>query len=281
MSLSLSILASGSAGNCSVLRGQSGTILIDCGIGPRTADQRMKTMGAHAGEIVAICLTHLDRDHFNPNWIRQIVHQGIFVFCHEKRIDDLAALGGGENDFVSLLRPFNGHPFSPSDGLELHAIRLAHDEMGSHGFVIEGFGGRIGYATDLGRASAELIRRFRGVDVLAIESNYDPQMQLNSDRPAFLKRRIMGGRGHLSNAEALEIVRQILDQAEQQMQPLPRHIVLLHRSRQCNCAKLLRALFSTDQRIQPRLVLAEQNCPTPWLPARQRPVHRQLELQWA
>jgi phosphoribosyl 1,2-cyclic phosphodiesterase len=281
MSLSLSILASGSAGNCSVLRGEGGTILIDCGIGPRTAAQRMTELGVDSREVCAICLTHLDRDHFNPNWVRQIIRQGILVFCHEHRMDDLAALAGGEEEFVNLIRTFNGKPFSPSDGIELHAIRFAHDELGSHGFVIEGFGGRIGYATDLGHASAELVRRFRGVDVLAIESNYDPDMQLNSDRPAFLKRRIMGGKGHLSNAEALAAVRQILDQAEQQGQSLPGHIVLLHRSRQCNCPKLLRELFSADHRIRERLVLAEQNRPTPWLSARQRPVFRQLELHWA
>jgi phosphoribosyl 1,2-cyclic phosphodiesterase len=278
MSLSFSILASGSAGNCSVLRGEGATILIDCGIGPRIAAQRMTAMEADAREIAAICLTHLDRDHFNLNWVRQIIRQGILIFCHENRIDDLATLAGGEEEFVSLIRPFNDKPFSPSDGIELHAIHLAHDEQGSHGFVIEGFGGRIGYATDLGHASAELVRRFRGLDVLAIESNYDPDMQLNSDRPAFLKRRIMGGRGHLSNAEALAVVRRILDQAERERQSLPGHIVLLHRSRQCNCPKLLRELFSTDDRIKDRLVLAEQNRPTPWLRARQRPVFRQLEL---
>lgn len=281
MSLSLCILASGSAGNCSVLRGESGAFLIDCGIGPRTTAGRMAALGADLGEVAAICLTHLDRDHFNPNWIRQIIRQGILVFCHEKRIDELAGLGGGDAEFVRLIRPFNGRPFSPADGIELHPIRLPHDELGSHGFVIEGFGGRIGYATDLGRASAELVRRFRGLDVLAIESNYDPQMQMNSDRPAFLKRRIMGGRGHLSNSEALDAVRQILDQAQRRGQALPGHIVLLHRSRQCNCPKLLRELFSSDRRIGRRLVLAEQDRPTPWLPARQRPVFRQLELQWA
>jgi phosphoribosyl 1,2-cyclic phosphodiesterase len=281
MSLSLSILASGSAGNCSVLRADGATILIDCGVGPRTTAQRMTAIGADAREVRAICLTHLDRDHFNPNWIRQIIRQGILVFCHEHRMDDLASLAGGEEEFVNLIRTFNGKPFSPSDGIELHAIHLAHDEQGSHGFIIEGFGGRIGYATDLGHASAELLRRFRGLDVLAIESNYDPEMQLNSDRPAFLKRRIMGGRGHLSNAEALAAVRHILDQAEQQGQSLPGHIVLLHRSRQCNCPKLLRELFSSDHRIRERLVLAEQNQPTPWLRARQRPVFRQLELHWA
>jgi hypothetical protein len=256
-------------------------MLIDCGIGPRTAAGRIKELGSSVGEVGAICLTHLDRDHFNPNWKAQIVRQGILVFCHEDRVDELARIAGGEPEFVRLIRPFNGQAFSPAQGMRFSAMRLAHDELGSHGFVIDGFGGRIGYATDLGRVGAELVRRFCGVDVLAIESNYDPQMQLSSGRPWFLKQRIMGGRGHLSNGDALKAVTQILDQAQRQGQALPRHIVLLHRSRQCNCPKLLRELFSVDQRIGQRLVLAEQHRPTQWLSAVQRPVCRQLELQWA
>jgi len=240
----------------------------------------MKSLGIGAEQIAAICLTHLDSDHFNPNWARRIVQRRIQIFCHESRAEDLARLAGGAEEFTRLIQPFNGEPFSPADGIVLHALRLEHDEHGSHGFFVEGFGGRIGYATDLGRVDAELVQRFRGVDVLAIESNYDPQMQMSSDRPWFLKQRIMGGRGHLSNAQALEAVRKVLDHCDRPGRELPKHIVLLHRSRQCNCPKLLREMFSEDQRIAPRLVLAEQDRPTPWLSAVSRPVARQLELQW-
>ncbi|MGD0769185.1 MAG: MBL fold metallo-hydrolase [Tepidisphaeraceae bacterium] len=281
MSLSLCILASGSAGNCSVLRGPRGAMLIDCGIAPRTAAGRMKGLGIGVGDVAAICLTHLDGDHFNPAWAGRIVQQGIAIFCHEDRTDELSRLGGGAAEFARLIRPFNGRPFSPVEGVQFTAIRLDHDEHGSHGFRVEGFGSRIGYATDLGRPSSELVRQFRGVGVLAIESNYDPQMQASSDRPLFLKRRIMGGRGHLSNQEALDTVRRILDQADRRGAALPRHIVLLHRSRQCNCPRLLRDLFGADGRIGKRLVLAEQDRPTGWLWARSEPACVQLELHWA
>jgi hypothetical protein len=86
-------------------------------------------------------------------------------------------------------------------------------------------------------------------------------MQERSNRPWFLKRRITGGHGHLSNQQALAAVRKILDRAPR----LPDHIVLLHRSRQCNCPDLLRALFTQDRRIAPRLTLAEPFQRSPWL----------------
>src|SRR5205823_2599798 len=145
--------------------------------------------------------------------------------------------------FSALVVPFDGRCFSPIDPVQLDPLPLAHDRMGSHGFVIDGFGVRMGYATDLGRVPQRLIDRFCDVDLLAIESNYDPDMQMNSSRPWFLKNRIMGGSGHLSNGQALQAIRMILDRCEARGARMPAHIVLLHRSRECNCPDLLRKLF--------------------------------------
>jgi phosphoribosyl 1,2-cyclic phosphodiesterase len=172
--------------------------------------------------------------------------------------------------------------FSPIDGLSVRAIPLAHDRIGSHGFLIEGHGCRIGYATDLGHVPENLLEQFDALDVLALESNYDPEMQLSSARPAFLKSRIMGGFGHLSNQQAYEAIRRVLDRAECAGRSLPRHIVLLHRSLQCNCPKLVRKFFSRDARIAHRLTLAEQFARTDWLRVRKTPplLGEQLALAW-
>lgn len=279
MSIELCVLASGSSGNCSLVRTPAGVVLIDAGIGPRTTARRMNGTGVGLREVRAICLTHLDRDHFTPNWTRTIVESGLRVYCHENRVDELLldchdALAAHVVGFDST--------FEPLEGLAFHPLVLAHDEHGSCGFRIEGFGCRVGYATDLGRAPAELIDRFTGLDVLALESNYDPQMQLESGRPWFLKQRIMGGRGHLSNQQALAAIRSILDRCEIEGARLPAHIVLLHRSRQCNCPTLLRKLFSRDARIAGRLTLAEQFERSEWLrPSPLRPlVGEQLVLGW-
>jgi hypothetical protein len=91
-------------------------------------------------------------------------------------------------------------------------------------------------------------------------------MQARSGRPEFLKRRITGGAGHLSNAQALAAVRQILDRSPARW---PDHIVLLHRSQQCNCPHLLRREFGRDVRVAPRLVLAEPYARTEWLRRRE------------
>jgi len=90
-------------------------------------------------------------------------------------------------------------------------------------------------------------------------------MQLDSSRPWFLKNRIMNGSGHLSNQQAFDAIVRILNRAEKSRSKLPEHIVLLHRSRECNCPKLVRKFFSRDQRIAKRLILAEQFERSPWL----------------
>jgi phosphoribosyl 1,2-cyclic phosphodiesterase len=267
MSLELCILASGSAGNASVLRTPAGAMLIDAGIGPRTTAQRLTGTGVGLADLRAVCLTHLDRDHFNFNWIPTVVRNGVRLFCHADRLDDVRRAAAPElaDPLEALLSPFDGCPFEPLPGLRFDPIPLAHDRTGSHGFVIEGFDHRLGFATDLGHVPTRLLDRLHGLDLLAIESNYDPAMQEASPRPYFLKRRITGGKGHLSNDQALAAVRLVLDRAQATGGRLPDHIVLLHRSRQCNCPNLVRKLFSRDRRIAARLTLAEQYTRSEWL----------------
>jgi phosphoribosyl 1,2-cyclic phosphodiesterase len=277
MSLEICVLASGSGGNCTLVRTPVGAMLLDAGLGPRGAAKRMNGTGAALDDVRAICLTHLDRDHFSLRWMQRIVEQQIRVFCHADLAPMLRDWLGSEAaewviDFESA--------FEPMEGIAVAPVCVPHDQGRCCAFVIEGFGVRIGYATDLGRVPAELIEHFAHLDVLAIESNYDPRMQEQSGRPWFLKQRIMGGRGHLSNEQAFIAVRQILDRHERVRRPLPAHVVLLHRSRHCNCPRLVRNLFLRDKRLSGRLTLAEQFERSSWLRVARLPplVGEQLEL---
>jgi phosphoribosyl 1,2-cyclic phosphodiesterase len=239
----------------------------------------MTEIGIAVTDISAICLTHLDRDHFNLNWVRQLVKRGITVHCHRSRVSDLCRLADC-SQFSDLIRPFGVAPFEPIPGIQLTAIPLAHDADGSHGFLIESKNVRLGFATDLGHVPGSLFDAFQRLDLLAIESNYDPQMQQSSSRPFFLQRRITGGYGHLSNEQAYQAVREILARTKKSAQPLPQHIVLLHRSRECNCPQIVRGLFTQDRRIATRLTLAEQFVPTGWLMTQPKFVGEQLTLAW-
>jgi phosphoribosyl 1,2-cyclic phosphodiesterase len=262
--LQLCVLGSGSGGNSTAVRFGDDLVLLDAGFGPRTIARRLDLASVSLESVRAICLTHLDQDHFRPHWIPTLLGWRIPVHLHRWHVDQWSDLPGAmEMREAGLVHVFNDEPFEPAPGLRVSPIRLAHDTKGTSGFRLETGMGKIGYATDLGHVPAELVTHFTGVDLLAIESNYDPPMQLKSARPLFLKRRIMGHAGHLSNQQAFEAVCQIVDRSPP---GCPRHIVLLHRSRQCNCPTLVREVFSQDQRVGARITLSEQRRRTRWFP---------------
>ncbi|MEX0777072.1 MAG: MBL fold metallo-hydrolase [Phycisphaeraceae bacterium] len=266
------VLGSGSGGNSSVIALGDQAILVDAGFGPRTIGRRLEQAGLHLRQVRALCLTHLDQDHFRPHWVRTLVEQGIGLYVHRWHLPDLHRVPLIDALYdAGLVKIFEGGAFLPLGGaadLEARPVRLPHDRKGTVGFRFESGAGRIGYATDLGRVPRELIDVLSdegGVDLLAIESNYDPPMQEGSHRPAFLKRRIMGGHGHLSNQEAFEAVQTI---AQRCAPGCPSRIVLLHRSDQCNCPTIVQRVFDQNPHLSQRVMLAQQRRRSPWIEVR-------------
>ncbi|MGP1272007.1 MAG: MBL fold metallo-hydrolase [Phycisphaerales bacterium] len=221
--LTLTVLASGSAGNCALLRIGTGVttraVLIDAGLSPRRTRRLLAERGIRPDQVDDILVTHFDRDHFHLGWANADLTHTRVRFHHAHGTPARNAMRSS-----SRLAPFSDR-VTLSSGLQVTPVRLAHDDEGVTAFRIDGEDASLGYATDLGRPTAELMRRLAGVGTLAIESNYCPELQVASDRPAFLKQRIMGGRGHLSNQEAAD--------AAHAIDPLGR-LVLLHLSQQCN-----------------------------------------------
>jgi phosphoribosyl 1,2-cyclic phosphodiesterase len=249
----LRVLASGSGGNCSVLiyhhGGRRRAVLIDAGLSPRRTRGLLGRCGLDRFD--AVILTHLDSDHWRPNWAAdlRLIESGAPVFMHTTH----ARWADANGLFPPSCRRI-GESFSPAPGLEAHPLLMPHDTLGvaAYRFTLPG-GASLGFATDVGRATDGLIEHLRGVDVLAIESNYCPRMQAASDRPYFLKRRIMGGNGHLSNQQAADAVAEIA----------PRdHTVFLHLSRQCNHPELVAQLHDHADYAR---TITDQHVPTRWV----------------
>src|SRR5690349_13986125 len=137
MFLDLCILASGSAGNAAIVRSPAGVLLIDAGIGPREFARRLDGTGVNPTDIPALCLTHLDGDHFSTRWAATLLRLNIPIYCHAEKADELARCAP---ELVPLMRPFHETAFSPIAGLTCDPIQFAHDRLGSHGFVVDGFG---------------------------------------------------------------------------------------------------------------------------------------------
>lgn len=280
-SLSFRVLGSGSRGNATLIRYRQGEatrhILIDCGLSPRAVRLRMAEPSAVAPAAAApvragggsprsaparpfvpdaIVLTHLDHDHLQPGWLTVAACSGVPIYLHRRH--RTRALQQGVSG--SLLRLFED-VLEPVPGLSLEPLLFSHDELGTVGYVVEGASRRLGFATDLGHPPEHLFDRFRNLSALAIESNYDPDLQLSSGRPAFLVRRIMGGGGHLSNAQAAAAAHRIATATDALSA-----VVALHLSRQCNHPDLVRRSFRQHAAsVASRLIVSDQARPTPWI----------------
>jgi len=284
IALALCNLGSGSGGNCTVLRvpgdasGQgnaqtaaddvAGAVLIDAGFGPRTVLRRLAQAPYQRHRLTldhihAICLTHLDRDHFRPSWINWLINHRIRLVLHRWHLPDLDPIPGAARlHEAGLVGTFHDQPLKLTPTLTLHGFRCQHDRQGTIAYRFEANGASLGYATDLGHVPTQLVEHFQGVDALAIESNYDHHMTIHSPRPAFVNRRNLSDSGHLSNDQAFEAVQRINDGAPG---PNPRHILLLHRSSQCNHPMKVRRTFERDPRLASRITLTDQRRRTRWL----------------
>lgn len=248
----LCVLASGSSGNCSALVVGEGddaeVVLIDLGLSPRRTRKELGSIGIDFARVRHVLLTHFDSDHFHRGWIGTLPR-------HTTQLVHRRHLGRGERENVlaNVSEPYDGAiSLGP---VTIHPHIVPHDELGSVSFRFEApGGGTLGFATDLGRVTSEFINHLAAVDVLAIESNYCPRLEMASNRPAILKERVMGGKGHLSNQESAEAVRRIAPRE---------HVVLLHLSRQCNTPELA-AAGHAGRGYQ--LTISDHARPTAWIP---------------
>lgn len=255
----LCVLGSGSAGNCSVVELASEAdaprrvMLIDLGLSPKRTWALLERVGLcdrGACTIDSIVLTHLDHDHAHSGWASAIP-PATRVHLHRRHAGRAERMGLLHRRCELFEDRFE------VGGLAGRSVLMAHDELGvavlRFDLAADADPASLGFATDLGRVTDAMVGLLEGVDVLAIESNYCPRMQEASDRPAFLKRRIMDGRGHLSNAECAEAVHRIGPRE---------HVVLLHLSRDCNDAGLVAEHHAgADYAV----TIASQDEPTRWV----------------
>ncbi|MEM9372678.1 MAG: MBL fold metallo-hydrolase [Planctomycetota bacterium] len=257
--LSICVLASGSSGNCTALvhRAEQGSprrvVLIDAGLSPRRTARLLAQRGIPMHEVDDIVFTHLDTDHCHRGWASAVCPGGwrARFRIHERHLGRAERAGLLFNTTV----PFDD-TLSIDGSLRARSTMLSHDDLGVAAFRFDAVNAkrvaRIGFATDLGRATHALAGLLGGVDLLAIESNYCPDMQACSDRPDFLKRRITGGSGHLSNHEAAQAVARIAPRER---------VVLLHLSRQCNTPE---AALRAHRLATCPVELSSQVQPTRW-----------------
>jgi phosphoribosyl 1,2-cyclic phosphodiesterase len=229
--LRVALLASGSAGNVTLIDAGGDRILVDAGLPADTIERALDPLGVPPRSICAILLTHEHDDHARGAGAFART-TGVPVFANGATISAAEhALGDAMVRRFETGRPFEIGPFGVT------AFPVPHDAAEPVAFSIHVGGRRIVVATDLGSADEILDAHIAEADLIVLESNYDVGLLHVSGYPWFLKNRILSGRGHLSNDDA---ARALARASSRPRSSRPRTICLAHLSEVNNLAALAR-----------------------------------------
>jgi phosphoribosyl 1,2-cyclic phosphodiesterase len=247
--------ASGSDGNCYVFESEGTALLVECGRPYQQIVDFLASISLAPEEIAGIVLTHAHGDHSRS--------ARTFSRRHDVPIyASVGTLGALRLDDPRLARPVQSGGRYPIGQLDLAPFAVPHDCREPLGFRVEGGTGRAAIATDLGWVPRAVARQFEQLDLLVLEANYDPQLLEAGSYPAFLKRRVAGVYGHLSNGAAAEAIVACGDRA-------PGSVWLAHLSEQNNSP---RHALQTITRVLKRRGLGH-------VPVRTTQ-HRRSSLRW-
>lgn len=221
-------LYSGSKGNAAYLRLANTEILVDAGKSARCLCRSLEAIGTSIENIRAILLTHEHTDHTAALDVL-LRHHPLPIHMPRACADKLAKTAS--EHFKNCIVP---HPptFSGEiEGISFTSFPTPHDSAASVGyrFFFEENGERhtVGYATDIGHLSREVLDGLRGCEAAIIESNHDVEMLETGPYPYELKRRILSRHGHLSNTDCGELAIELVGHGA-------KHLLLAHLSEQNN-----------------------------------------------
>lgn len=249
-------LGSGSTGNATLIEagGSPGfRMLVDCGLGIRQLSARLAQSGLDDSDINAIFITHEHSDHIGC--ARQFARRhGVPVWMS---MGTWAALD--KPDFEGWLRIAQDGVAIDVGGLQLTPFTVPHDAREPLQLTCTDGAFKLGILTDLGHATAHVLDHLQGCDALLLESNHDSAMLEASAYPFFLKQRVGGQFGHLSNSASADIARAVCH-------PRMKHLVAAHLSQQNNRPELAQDLLSQALGCRSAdIVVADAGTGTPWL----------------
>lgn len=228
------IIETSSSGNCAFLSCGGVNVLIDAGIGVRKLEAYLKSRGMRVGDIDAIFITHEHGDHCRA--LKSLKkYSSVKIFANRLTAESIMYL---EPDTKCLSWQVfeNGSPFNFMD-LEVFGFSIPHDTSDAVGYKIK-FGGKsIVWLTDLGKLTLSARDVAMGANILVLESNYCPKMLENSSRPYSLKQRIKGSHGHLSNSDAISLLKDL-------NAGITEKIYLAHISKECNSVSHISELIA-------------------------------------
>jgi phosphoribosyl 1,2-cyclic phosphodiesterase len=235
MSVFITSLNSGSNGNCYYIGNEHEAVLIDAGLSCRETETRMKRLGLNMRKVKAVFISHEHSDHIRGVEVLSKKHR-LQVYVTRPTLQH-----GGLVLDEELAMEFEADKSITIGNLLITPFLKIHDAAHPHSFTIACDAIKIGVFTDIGMVCENLVNHFQQCHAAFLEANYEEELLEKGSYPFHLKRRISGGRGHLSNKQALAL---FIDYRPSFMT----HLFLSHLSKDNNDPALVHSLFYNHSR---------------------------------
>ena len=207
------VLASGSKGNATIIKGPSTTLLIDLGLSLKEYRNRLELFNLQEEDVFAVLYTHKHSDHVTPQF-KSVANGNIFA--------PALTLPRGTKYFE--IRPYESFLLNE---FKITPLPTSHDAPNSVGYILETGEYKVVYMTDTGYINTTNLSLMKNADLYIIESNHSPRLLLQTNRPFDLIQRILSDTGHLSNEACAHYLAELIG-------PNTKEIVLAHLSEEAN-----------------------------------------------
>lgn len=223
-------IASGSSGNCIYIGSDHTHLLVDAGISNKRIEQGLNDIGIKGSELDGVLITHEHSDHVKGLGFLARKH-GVPIYSTRETLEEIKTMKSLGDYPEELLRPVAHDVDFFIGDLEIKPFKISHDAANPVAYRVQEGKKSVAVATDMGNYSQYTIDRLQGLDAILLESNHDVKMLEAGPYPYYLKKRILGEYGHLSNDNAGRLLSCVLHDNL-------KHIFLGHLSKENNYEEL-------------------------------------------
>lgn len=245
-------LGSGSKGNSTVVESDTACVMVDCGFGLRNACTRLERIGKSPEDLTAIIVTHEHSDHW----------KGIGALSAKYNIPVYLSAGSLKAKEIqsgeALFNCIDSHKDFYVGDICIKPVPVPHDAREPIQYILSNGKVQLGILTDLGHFTPHVVSSYSKCDALLLECNYDDDMLLDGPYPRFLKDRVSGMFGHLSNRQAADLLL-ALDLSRL------KNLVIGHISAKNNDVSLIKAVIEPLCGEDIVLSFADQESGSPWM----------------
>ena len=223
-------IASGSSGNCIYVGSDATHLLVDVGISGKRTEAGLNSLGITGKDLDGILITHEHSDHISGLGVMARKYE-VPIYATRGTIAAMCESGSLGKVDTSLFHEIREDEKLTIKDLTVNPMRISHDAAQPVAYRISYGSRKVGICTDLGVYNDYTVECLKGMDALLIEANHDVNMLQVGPYPYYLKQRILGDRGHLSNENSGRLLSRILHDKLQA-------IVLGHLSKENNMPEL-------------------------------------------